>query len=256
MMLKQISTKSLKMTETTEKPCSFGRVMNAVFRKNRKSKKSESPLNFVTIGGVYFEAGESSSESKPKSSKSLDSVDTESSSGIWNSSGASDHHKGAPRIAKNFSQRRINPNNIHLSEEEMVGRMMLKSRKLPKNNGYIISNHVMINNERTRLSIAPLKRMPVLDEIARAQAKIMAEEDQLFHSNPEELREEIAGQEVGRRIGENVAKGADLRAIHKNMMTNSLADKNNLLDRRYTSMGVGTGKGSDGTLYLCQIFRD
>jgi hypothetical protein len=254
MMLKETPTKSLKTTEPTEKPCSFRRVINAVFRKDRKSKKSES-LHFVTIGGVYFEAGESS-ESKPTSHKSLNSVDTESSSGSWNSSGASDHHKGAPRIAKNFSQRRINPNNIHLSEDEMVGRIMLNSRRLPKNDGYLVSNHVMINNERTRRAIAPLKRIPALDEIARAQANLMAEENQLFHSNPEELREELVGQDIGRRIGENVAKGTALRAIHKNMMTNSLADTNNLLDRRYTCMGVGTAKGSDGTLYICQIFRD
>lgn len=256
-MLKQKSAKSLKIPEIPEKPCSLRRIIDSVFRKDRKSRKNElsTPMiDFVTIGGVYFETGESS-ESKHVINVSLHSLDTETSSGSWNSSGASDHHKGAPRIAKNFSQRRINPNNIVLSEEEMVGRIMIKSRKLPKNNGYIVSNHVMINSERTKRAIAPLKRIRALDEMARAQAKIMAEESQLFHSNHDELLEELGAQAII-RVGENVAKGADLRAIHKKMMKNSLADSNNLLDRRFTCMGVGTAKGSDGTLYLCQIFRD
>jgi uncharacterized protein YkwD len=52
-----------------------------------------------------------------------------------------------------------------------------------------------------------------------------------------------------------VTRGANLHAIHSYMMT-SVADRNNIMDRRFTSMGVGTAKADDGTLYLCQIFRD
>ena len=257
MMLKEKRINSLKMTATPEEsPHSVCRLMNSLFRKNRNSRNKEGlPADFATIGGVYFEFGESS-ESKPNSHKSLHSVETESSVGSWQSSGASDHHKGAPRIAKNFSQRRINPHNVPLSEEEVVGRIMLKSRQLPRNNSYIIGNHVMINNERTKLAIAPLKRILALDEIAREQAKEMANITTLFHSDPEELCRILGGDDLGHRIGENVAKGTDLRSIHSRMMQDSLSDRNNFLDRRYTSMGVGTARGSDGTLYLCQIFRD
>jgi len=134
-------------------------------QSNPRSKGESA--RFVTIGGVYFDDGESSA-TKPTSSKSLDSVDTESTSGSGHSSGSADHHKGAPRIAKNFSQSRINPDQIQLSDDELAGRIMLKSRTLPKNSGYFSSNHVMINNERTKRGIAPRKRMPAFDEIARA----------------------------------------------------------------------------------------
>lgn len=215
---------------------------------------------FVTIGGVYYDASESSSSSETtsvNSCKSLDeSIDTENTSSSWSSSGSANHHEGAPRIARNFSQRLINPNGIQLSDDELMGRIMLKSRTLPKNDGYIASNHVMINNERTRLNIAPLKRAPSLDEVAREHAKKMAQANELFHSDPEKLQEDLVGEESGRRIGENVTKGTNLHAIHAMMMKTSLPDKNNILDRRYKDMGVGTAKAADGTLYLCQIFRD
>jgi hypothetical protein len=39
-------------------------------------------------------------------------------------------------------------------------------------------------------------------------------------------------------------------------MMETVADRNNMLDRRLTCMGIGTAKADDGTLYLCQLFRD
>ena len=110
----------------------------------------------------------------------------------------------------------------------------------------------MVSN--TTKQAPPLKRMRDLDAIAREQAKMMASEQMLFHAEPVAIQEQL-GRECGRRIGENVTKGTDLHAIHSKMMT-TLADKNNIMDRRFTWMGVGTAKASDGTLYLCQIFSD
>ena len=38
---------------------------------------------------------------------------------------------------------------------------------------------------------------------------------------------------------------------------NAKADRNNILDRRFTCMGMGTAKSPDenSKLYICQIFR-
>ncbi len=263
MTLKQNSTRSLKrMIVVKEKRFSIRGVMNVIFRNDTQKRRKNQIPEFMTIGGVYFDAacrGETSEpeESKPNSHQSLNTESTESSSSSssWISSGNLDHNQGAPRLAKNFSLHRINPQNIYLSDSEVAGRIAVAARSLPKNNGCFVSNHIMINDERIRRTIAPLKRIPRLDEIAREQAKAMAAKGELFHSNPEQLCKTVQGCETGCRIGENVVKGANVFTIHKNMRKN-LADLNNLLDRRFIAMGVGTSKGDDGTLYLCQIFRD
>lgn len=256
-MLKQKSTRSLKTID--DEPSPLDRVIKAVFRQGNKSGKKQ-PADFLTIGGVYFAADDSETcdEATPqKSNQSLESAKTDTSLGSWKNSGSPHHNQGAPRLAKNFSLRRINPRNTYLSDSELAGRIAVASRSLPRKNEYFVSNHVMINDERIKRTIAPLKRIALMDELAREQAKAMAEEGSLFHSDPKELYEILVGQEPGRRIGQNVAKGESVTTIHKNMMTTeSLADMNNLLDRRFIGMGIGTAKGADGTLYLCQIFRD
>jgi hypothetical protein len=226
---------------------------------------------FDTIGGVFEVCCDPCG--KQDSLKSMNTIDTRSSydsTASWNSSGSPDHHKGAPLIVrKSVSQRFINNAGFELGDEEILGRIMLKSHLLPKNDGYYASNHVMINNERTKRYIPPLKRMPDMDELAREQARRMAAENELSHSDSTDLQIRL-GRHCGRRIGENVTRGSNLQNrqkcmvtrgsnlqnIHKAMME-SVADRNNIMDRRFTCMGVGTAKSSDGTLlYLCQLFRD
>eukprot|EP00934_Nitzschia_sp_Nitz4_P007082 Nitzschia sp. Nitz4//scaffold20_size174350//14515//15249//NITZ4_002077-RA/size174350-processed-gene-0.84-mRNA-1//-1//CDS//3329541734//7072//frame0 len=237
-------------------------------RKQRKTQQKIHPTKdevvddakrFYTIGGVY--TVDENDAKAAQSMKSLDTVgtgttDNSEESRDWSSSGKKDHNRGAPMIAKNFSLHRIVPDSEDLSEDAKITRINLHSRRLPTmSNGYMASNHVMINSERTLRYIPPLKRSPAMDELARAHAKMMAEESQLFHSDRQQLYESLASAEPGRRVGENVTKGGDMKGIHQYMMR-SLADKNNILDRRFTEMGVGTAKAADGTLYLCQLFRD
>ena len=153
--------------------------------------------------------------------------------------------------------RKINPENKYLSDSEMVARVVVASGSLPKSNTYLTSNHLLINDERLKRVMAPLKRSAHLDELARAQARAMAEADSLFFSNPDELCDAIAGHcESSTRVGQNVARGASVLAIHKNMIRESLADRNNILDRRFLAMGVGTAKSANNTLFVCQIFHD
>jgi hypothetical protein len=225
------------------------------FRKDQQVAKEP---RFDTIGGVYAIGVCYDATAKQQSFSSIESGETQSSQGTlsgWNSSGSSDHHKGSPLLVRRaVSQRSINPDGIELGDEELLGRIMTRSRKLPKNHGVYVSNHVMINNERTKQFIPPLKRMPDMDELAREQAKLMATDNRLYHRDTADLTEKL-GQQCGCRIGENATRGSNLRAIHKAMMY-SLADRNNIVDRRFTCMGVGTAKAADGTLYLCQLFRD
>jgi hypothetical protein len=136
-------------------------------------------------------------------------------------------------------------------EVEALGLIMARSRHLP-GTWYYSSNHVMVNQERTKRAIAPLVRMRELDEISREHVDAMARENRAFHSNPNFLR--ISFHRPARRLGENVAKGSSIRAIHEAMME-TRSDYNNIADRRYTHMGMATAKASDGELFICQIFR-
>mmetsp|Transcript_4051 Transcript_4051/g.6933 ORF Transcript_4051/g.6933 Transcript_4051/m.6933 type:complete len:137 (-) Transcript_4051:179-589(-) len=134
--------------------------------------------------------------------------------------------------------------------------VMARSRKLP-GMWYYSSNHIMINKDRTKRQVAPLTRLPELDELARQHAAAMAQQGQVFHSmtTMTTTTSSVPGGRF-RRMGENVASGSSIKDIHREMMMKSLGDKNNILDRRYTYMGVGTAKSpTDGRLYLCQIFR-
>jgi uncharacterized protein YkwD len=141
---------------------------------------------------------------------------------------------------------------VRLDQAEALGLIMLRARQLPKDSWYFASNHIMINAERTKRTISPLVRDTVLDSLARAQATGMASSNRLYYSDPSDLQLDI--DEPSRRLGENVTRGSTLRKINEAMM-DSAADKNNILDRRFTHMGMGTAKASDGTLYLCQLFR-
>lgn len=127
-----------------------------------------------------------------------------------------------------------------------------RSRKLP-GTWYYSSNHIMINNERVRRDLDPLTRESELDAVARWHAEAMANVDTLHHSDPCQLKMKMMGMPC-KVIGENVAKGIAIRSIHNNMLENP-CDMENILDPRYTRFGMATARGSDGNLYLCQIFR-
>ena len=128
--------------------------------------------------------------------------------------------------------------------------MANQCQKLP-GTWYYSSNHILVNKERIKRNIPALTRRIELDALARERAETMARLGAIDHSRPEEIQFRI---QPCRRFGENVACGASIREIHGDMVKND-ADLNNLLDRRYSYMGMGTAKGKNGALYFCQIFK-
>lgn len=126
-----------------------------------------------------------------------------------------------------------------------------RSKELP-GTWYYSSNHIMINNERTKNNVHPLIRRSELDAVARWHAENMANADRVHHSNPQELKIKIG--KSCRRLGENIARGENIRAIH-NRMIETPCDLRNLIDSRYLQFGMGTARGPSGDLFLCQIFR-
>ena len=210
----------------------------------------------------------------------------------WITSGNPGHHNDAPLFVLRSPSHRgttyptiinddqsgeDNNNTTKLDDAEILGLIMQRSRKLPqmlggKHNEYALrSNHIMVNTDRIQRIVQPLIRMKELDELATHHAKEMASQGELYQPKLKYLHDTILNngrsssssnnntdnhQRIINRLGSNVACGESLLSMHQMMMTVSVADRNNILDRRFTGMGMGTAKSpTDGKLYLCQIFR-
>jgi Cysteine-rich secretory protein family len=136
------------------------------------------------------------------------------------------------------------------SDEQLPKLATKRSRVLP-GTWYYSSNHIMVNTERTKNNIHPLTRKSELDAVARAHAEDMACKDRLYHTTSKELQKMIG--RPCRRIGVNVFRGDNIRAIHNEMVL-SPSDVRNMLDDRYLEFGMATTRGPSGDLFLCQIY--
>jgi hypothetical protein len=137
-----------------------------------------------------------------------------------------------------------------------------RAKVLPKMTGRFGSHHVLINKERVIRNISPLNRDTALDNIALIHAKRMANEGLLQHSALESTATKVSsgGTAAYRIIGENVTKQAPSTKYltcqaHKNLFSNSEADRSNMLDSRFSSFGIGSELNpSTGVVYICQLY--
>mmetsp|Transcript_1230 Transcript_1230/g.3174 ORF Transcript_1230/g.3174 Transcript_1230/m.3174 type:complete len:204 (-) Transcript_1230:110-721(-) len=189
---------------------------------------------FKTVGGAYQNV-----LARHDGKRNVDAPEDPSSVG-WIRCKESNNNKG-PKIGKKEEQVRLSL----MTPEDLDELIRLNELRQP---GYYSSNHVLVNRERIRRRMDPLVRDLQLDEVARRQAEAAMESGKVKHSQAAPCGL------VCRRLGENVACGKTIRAIHNDMM-HSPSDKRNILDARYKRMGMGTARGEDGILYLCQIFQ-
>src|SRR5438309_2501686 len=88
-----------------------------------------------------------------------------------------------------------------------------------------------------------------LTSVARRWAAHMAAHHQLAH-NPSFTSEVCCWS----HIGENVGVGPSVSAIQRAFMASS-PHRANILNSSYTQVGIGTARGSDGRLYVDELFR-
>lgn len=88
-----------------------------------------------------------------------------------------------------------------------------------------------------------------LTAVARRQAYRMASQRRMYH-NPN-LGSEVSGWQA---VGENVGRGWDVASIHRAFMSSS-SHRANILSTRFTEIGVGVARASNGEIFVSEVFR-
>lgn len=106
-----------------------------------------------------------------------------------------------------------------------------------------------MNSARAHHGLRPYVQRRDLTAAARRWARWMAAHHTLAH-NP------ALGSNVccWRDLGENVGRGPSEPALNRAFMA-SREHRANILSRTFTQVGVGTARGSDGRLYVDELFR-
>lgn len=108
-----------------------------------------------------------------------------------------------------------------------------------------------INDRRSRSGLAPVSPSAALASVARAHARYMADRNSLAHSpNLPRAVSEVLPEWVA--VGENVGVGDSLSDVNTTFMT-SATHRANILGN-YNLAGVGAVTGSDGRLWVTQVF--
>jgi len=144
-------------------------------------------------------------------------------------------------------------NTLKVKKKKKTGLDEKKQQNLP-DTWYYSSNHILVNRERALCGLTQLKRVRLLDELARFHAENMAEKTTLFHSvdGLDALKSKVGEAKFA---GENVQRGKSIRWMHTAMMASGKKSRENILSKKYAEFGMGTAKGSDGKLYMVQLFR-
>ena len=208
--------------------------------------------------GVYFDSR--TNDIPLDSVKTINTVQDGANEKVyeWIASNLEGHVRGVPGVVR---RPEYDEDYDELDDAQLLKKIMAKARKLPQEPGKYASIHVMVNVERAKRNIPPLRRERYMDQIAREQAKIMAEEQNLFHiDNPTMLKNRLKGldresQELPDfvRMGTNIGRGKDIAEAHRFMMA-ALAERNNIQDKRFFYMGMGTSTAENGQIYMCMIF--
>jgi uncharacterized protein YkwD len=111
----------------------------------------------------------------------------------------------------------------------------------------------LINAERTSRGLRPLKQNAYLHNLAREHAARMARDGRIYH-NYSGLQSSETHRRLGypEMLGENVGVGPTTKWLHDEFM-GSTRHRANILDSRYTGMGIGVVI-SDGSIWVVEDF--
>ena len=108
----------------------------------------------------------------------------------------------------------------------------------------------LVNAERASRGLHSLSVASDLMSIAHRHSVEMANKRSIYHDSA--LTSEVRGW---RAIGENVGRGPTAKSVHDAFMGSS-SHRSHILSSRYKQIGTGAVKGSDGLLYVTEVFVD
>jgi uncharacterized protein YkwD len=120
----------------------------------------------------------------------------------------------------------------------------------------------LVNQQRARGGLPPLKFSPRLAVIARGHSYDMAMRHYLAHNSPDGVApgDRISGVGIGyRTVGENIymddyADSADVPRRAMNRWLKSPEHLANIISGEFTETGVGIAQSADGNTYITQDF--
>lgn len=113
----------------------------------------------------------------------------------------------------------------------------------------------LVNAERSKAGLAPLTKDPTLCRAAAVRAQELT--SSFSHSRPDGSSYKTALAEAGaayRGAGENVAYGYRTPDSVMSAWMGSEGHRSNIMNEKFTSIGVGFYRGSNGYYYWSQMF--
>ncbi|MFT5873314.1 MAG: putative YkwD family protein [Clostridium sp.] len=115
----------------------------------------------------------------------------------------------------------------------------------------------LVNQERAKLGLAPLKDNSELSNVARIKSGDMVAKNYFSHTSPTYGSPFDMMKKFGityTAAGENIAMGQPTAASVMTAWMNSPGHKANILSKNFTEIGVGVAKDANGTIYWTQEF--
>lgn len=116
------------------------------------------------------------------------------------------------------------------------------------------SIHQLVNQERAKVNLKPMKRSRQLDLMAQKVAARIAEKD-------DGTKGQIPMESLQRYfksgwVGQNIEAGNTIQEMHHNSMKNGSNSRDMILNKKFKAFGVATAtNGKSGNLYMVQVFR-
>ncbi|WP_446897350.1 CAP domain-containing protein [Clostridium sp. LBM24168] len=115
----------------------------------------------------------------------------------------------------------------------------------------------LVNAERSKNGLAPLKANAELSKVASVKAQDMIDKNYFSHTSPTYGSPFDMMKKFGisyTAAGENIAYGQKTPAEVMNAWMNSSGHRANILNSNFTEIGVGVAKDKNGTPYWVQMF--
>lgn len=208
--------------------------------RSKSTKPSRSARSTQESNKSYSSMQDRQSRHKVKRNKSMDAVMAHQGRKNSQQADDDDEDRRPPRRAESMM---LNREMGRRSKSNSLSNLIQYKEEEIHSTSYFASNHVLINRERMKRGLRPLTRNVAMDELARKSAEAMSSTCGLSA---------LPTTYVG-----NVLRGETIRSIHRStMLQKNGRERQNLLNPYFQDFGVGTNKGDDGMLYMCQLFSE